>query len=542
MLIVREVFRIAGRFAAFCIAVFLCAPIAAAQTGNAGTETAAMPAPAAKKKIAIAQFDVANTLHVDDISNIYDGLPSLLANRLEAGGKFLAAYSGRPVPAETGEAQREAITRIAAETGAQFVVSGLVANAGVSHEKGFWGTSIERQIEVECSVYDGLTGARLLSRRWHEQADGEARVGNDKPFGSAIFLRTEFGKATSRLIDSAVKELQDALGNAPFSANIVRVEGKRVYLDAGSDARLKPGDKLVAYAGGTRIAGLKGATLGVTDRATDIITLTSVQPQFSIGELSEEAAKSGITTGHVAKIDPAAQLDLEARQLATLQAAKAEQAAREEVERMKAEQAAKAEAERIKAEQAAKAEAERAKAEKKAKAQAAAEAKAAKSKAARKTRAAPLSAAQEARAREEAQAARATARARQEAARAEAARAETEKKAQAEAGKQAAADAKAARRKAAQEASAEAEHAKAEKKTQAKAAAKAKEQAAAKPGAGTTPKSAKEKTVQKTPARREVRAVAVEDMEREAAEAAAASAPPEAKKPGVPLKLKQIKP
>lgn len=53
------------------------------------------------------------------------------------------------------------------------------------------------------------------------------------------------------------------------------------------------------------------------------------------------------------------------------------------------------------------------------------------------------------------------------------------------------------------------------------------------------PKPAKEKTAHKPPARTEVRAVAVEDLEREAE--AAASAPPE-KKPGVPLKLKQIKP
>ena len=48
----------------------------------------------------------------------------------------------------------------------------------------------------------------------------------------------------------------------------------------------------------------------------------------------------------------------------------------------------------------------------------------------------------------------------------------------------------------------------------------------------------------------EVRAVAIEDLQRAAAEAAkaeaagaaASSVPPENKKPGVPLKLKQIKP
>ena len=66
------------------------------------------------------------------------------------------------------------------------------------------------------------------------------------------------------------------------------------------------------------------------------------------------------------------------------------------------------------------------------------------------------------------------------------------------------------------------------------------------------PKPTKAKTAPKGQAGMEVRAVAIEDLQRAAAEAeaakaeaagaAASSVPPENKKPGVPLKLKQIKP
>ena len=548
-IIVRNGFSFASQlstcgFVALCIVAALCvASIAAAEP----QAIQAQGTPAAKKKIALAQFDVANTQHVDDISNIYDGLPLALASRLEASGEFLPVYAGRSIPAEAGAPQHEAIMQIAEETRAQFLISGMVVNAGTSREKGYLGTSIgrttKRHIEVELAVYDGLTGARLLLRRLDEQAQGNVRVGNDKPFGSSIFFETEFGQATNRLLDVAVKDIRAALENAPFSAHIIRVEGKKVFLDAGSDSLLKTGDQLVIYVrDATPIVGLKGAVLGTTGRAADTVTLTQVQPQFSSGELSDDAAKLGIKAGNLASIDPAEQRILIAKQWADRQA-------KEEAERVKAEQAAQAEAARVKAEQAAKDEAARIKAEKmaaaQAKAQAAAEAKAAKLKAAQEARASRLSAAQEARVREKAQVERAAARARQEAAKAEAARIKAEKKAQAAAEIKAAAEAKAATDAAAQQTAATPQVA-------ASGVAKTKTKTKTKTEAEAAPKPTKAKTAPKGQAGMEVRAVAIEDLQRAAAEAdaakaeaagaAASSVPPENKKPGVPLKLKQIKP
>lgn len=355
-----------------------------------------------KKKIAITQFDVANTIHVDDINNIYDGLPVALSNRMETSGRFLPTYTGRSIPMEAGAPQREAITQIAGETGAQFLISGIVTNAGISHEKWSLNTPLgspeKRHIEVEFSIFDGMTGNRILLRRLREQADGDVTVGNDKPFGSSIFLATEFGKATSRLIDSAVREIQEAVENVPFSAHIIKVEGKKVFIDAGSDSLLEPGDKLVAYAIDTRIpvSGLQGSMLGVTEHPADTATLIQVKPQFSIGELPEGAEKLGIKAGDIARINFADQRDLTKKRIAAQQLAKAQQEAKAEAARAKAEQAALAEAARIKAEQVVLAEAARIKADKKA----AAEAKAAKLKAQQEAQTTKrISAAQQARAR-----------------------------------------------------------------------------------------------------------------------------------------------
>ncbi len=560
-IIIRKGFRLADPLAAvFCMMIFLfAAPITAAHAE--GTEGGRSATRVLKKKVAFTQFNVANTQHVDDISNIYDGLPAALSSRLAAGGELLSGYTGRSIPAEEGTPQREAVIRLAEEAGAQFLVSGTVMNAGITRIKGFWGTTVKRHIEVELAVYDGLTGARLLLRRLDEQAEGDVMVGNNKPFGSSIFFETELGKATDRLIDSAVKDIRAALKNVPFSAHIIQAEGKRILINAGRDSLLRPGDILVAYARDTgTIAGLKGSMPGVTDRAVDTVVLTQVQAQFSVGELSEDAEKLGVKAGNIARIDPDEQRNLVAKRIAAQQIAKAQQEAKEEAERVKAEQAAQAEAARAKAKQAAKDEADRIKAEKKAQAeakkQAAAEAKASKLNA----RTVRGSAAQEAQIRARAQAAKL--KARQET-RAEAERIKAEKKAKADV--QPAAKTGAAKLK--QEAKtetgsvpaeqtvqveAEAKDAKAKAKSETKAKAASamtvkKDQAQADTGAAAKP--ARTKAVPKDQAKMEVRAVAVEDMQRAAeAEAKAGAEKPKAEsgvaetKPAAPLKLKQIKP
>jgi Flagellar assembly protein T, middle domain len=333
-----------------------------------------------KRKIAISQFDVTNTMHVDDIDNIYDGLPTLLSSRLHESGDFLTVYDGHALPADADAAQ--AVILIAGRTGAQFLISGKVLNAGTDKQKGILGTPVggykKRYLDIELDVYDGYTGNRLLRQRYSEQAQGDLTVGNNKPFGSTLFLDTEFGKAFNRLLDAAVKDLQSKLKNVPFSAHLVRVQDKNVYLDAGADSLLQPGDKLVAYVKGAAILGINGKTLGAAERAVDTLTLTHVQPQFSIAELSEAAVKNGIKAGHIARISLTEYRELTAKQLAIQQKSKAEQDAKEEAERSRIAKIKQDETDRKQAKQA---EIERIQEQKRAKAQAILDAKEAKLKA-----------------------------------------------------------------------------------------------------------------------------------------------------------------
>jgi hypothetical protein len=266
---------------------------------------------APKKKVAFIPFGVANSIQVDDINNILDGLPSELSRRLEASGEFLPIYVLRSIPREDNTPQREAVMRIAKESGAQFLVSGTIVDAGASQgSPGIFGTllgrSRKRHFEIEFTVYDGLTGTRILLRRLDEVAEGDVMVGRDKPFGSRVFFETEFGQAANRLVDDATKEIRAALECLPFSANIVRVEGNKVFLDAGGTSLLRPGDKLIAYSRDfyhpTVGLGNTGA-LGVQERPVATVTLIQIQPRFSIGDLPEDTSKLGINVGDTVRFE-----------------------------------------------------------------------------------------------------------------------------------------------------------------------------------------------------------------------------------------------
>lgn len=257
---------------------------------------------ALKKKIVFTQFDVANTIQVDDIRNIYDGLPIEISKRLEAGGGFLVNYVSRYVPSHADALQREAIMRIANEVGAQFVVSGLVLDAEI---KQTFARANKRHFKIEFVIHDALTGVRLLSHHLEDDAQGDVIIGNDKPFGSSGFFETDSGHVLDGLIGSVVKNISAALACLPFSASVVRVEGKNVYLDAGAASMLKVGDKLVLYTSDflTPIVSTGGLSLGVPERPVTTLTLTKIQPLFSIGDLAENVTNHGVKIGSIARFE-----------------------------------------------------------------------------------------------------------------------------------------------------------------------------------------------------------------------------------------------
>ncbi|MBS4097626.1 MAG: flagellar assembly protein T N-terminal domain-containing protein [Sulfuricella sp.] len=270
-----------------------------------------------RKKIAVTQFHVAQPMQVQDLDNIWNGFPNALMQRLESSGMFLPVYPaggmGRlELPLDRPQ-NRETVRILAEQSGAQFVVSGIIHDAGAEVadgilQKALRGKSDSRRIEVEIFIHDGLTGAVITRFRAYEATQGNVQPGRDKPFGSAVFFATDFGAAVARLIGREAQVVVNELGRLPFIAKIVRIEGERLFFDAGATSGVGVGDRFMLYT----LSPLSDAAelgnnrlLGIAERPAATLTIKQVQPLFAVGVAEVQPQK--IQIGDMIRFERASQ-------------------------------------------------------------------------------------------------------------------------------------------------------------------------------------------------------------------------------------------
>lgn len=183
--------------------------------GNSGA------ASATKSRVLFTQFDAINTIQLDDINNPYDGLPQLIATQLEADDAFSVRYVNGFLPREYNSFKQDLIIKLAREAEAQFLVSGMILDAGIMEQPGYLGTPIgrssRRYFVIEFSVYDGLTGTQLKTFRVEHNAHGDVGIGRDKPIGSNRFGLTESGRALNELMDRAATNIASIIKSVTLS-------------------------------------------------------------------------------------------------------------------------------------------------------------------------------------------------------------------------------------------------------------------------------------------------------------------------------------
>lgn len=310
-----------------------------------------------RKTVASTYFPVVNPQHVSDLDNIWDGLPRELMRRLEQSETLLPTAVARgnlftnPQPAQRFEADPELVRRLAQNSNSQFVAVGRLLDAAITghstrkfsawqadsgsigHTSQFgqgwqnetgganqsaaiqipglpWNIGLqnqpsERRLEVEVLLYEGSSGILLQRLRAADVASGTVLVGRDKSFGSANFYQTAFGQATTRVLDSLAKQLENVASCLPLNAKVVKIQGKTAYLDSGALQNLRPGDTLTLFAPDRNTpvyAGDNNLPLGLPEQPLGSIVIKTVQPKFSVGEVRENPGKR-VRVGDMARYD-----------------------------------------------------------------------------------------------------------------------------------------------------------------------------------------------------------------------------------------------
>lgn len=267
-----------------------------------------------KKKILATAFAIHKMGQVSDIDNIEQGFPKELLRKLDQSEKFLIrssphllSFSSQPeIPS------LKMVKQVAAENDSQFVISGEIRNAGIGIENRFWGLwkTNKRHIEIELAVYDGMSGVLLAKHNVFKQAQDKASVGLDKPFGSAVFYATTYGKAINELLDESVQLIVKDLEPRAVMAKILKIDNGQIVIDAGKSSEILAGDLATVIVLNNELPtmGLHSSqsipvAYGLQQTSVGKIAIIQAQALFSVGELSTEVKPEDVKVGDFVRFD-----------------------------------------------------------------------------------------------------------------------------------------------------------------------------------------------------------------------------------------------
>ncbi len=257
-----------------------------------------------------------------ETNDLDNGIPREINNLLMESSQFIginatniALYPRPDLAPETQERdpyQTSKVVQLANKSGAQFVLSGVIRDLEIATDEYMTGSGIEalanswmrhlsgkRNVGIDVYVYDGMTGALLLQRRYVDKSEGNVMIPASYTVGSDGFRTTETGKKITEIIDKASNDIQQALNCYPFATRIADIKGDKIFIDAGAQEKLNVGDQLIVY--GTASDGLRlegGSSFVTSDKQpVSVLTIQSLTPRYAIGSIEGSASKLGIKVG-----------------------------------------------------------------------------------------------------------------------------------------------------------------------------------------------------------------------------------------------------
>ncbi|ADZ89943.1 flagellar assembly protein FlgT [Marinomonas mediterranea] len=265
-----------------------------------------------RKSVAITSFELQTPqqARLGALYNISRELPKSLAQEINRQG-YLKALSATNIsvypdlinaPTSTNyDGSLTNITRLGEDLGVQYVISGVIRDIGEIYPKHpdqktplnnllSWAKKEDQQrkMVLDLYVYDGFSGALIFEHHYDESGEWDTDESDKVRFGSGKFWTLNYGKVVAQILKGSAIDTSEQLRCQPFVANIFRTEGNLIHLSAGSLAGIKKGDQFRVYRRYEIYNQLQN-TQTQLNNANINVTITQVQPNFAIGELSVDA-------------------------------------------------------------------------------------------------------------------------------------------------------------------------------------------------------------------------------------------------------------
>lgn len=280
-------------------------PNRAAPVGNFGP----------KKTIAVARFD-ANGAFVARYGG-YDvvggGLAAQLSTALAQSGRYtlvdrsdLSSVLREQEMGMRGLTTANTAPRTGELLGAQLLIRGSVTSFEQANEGGglriggpitssFFGGIAARgdrgHVTMDLRVIDTTTGrvvaTTTIEKKVSRSSLALTGTAHNVNFGGDAYQRTALGRATREAIEEAVAWLASSADTVPWAAQVAKVQHDQVYINAGSNANLKPGDTLRVYRVVERVLDpVTGELLGIEEAEIGSLQIGSVNARYSTASFS----------------------------------------------------------------------------------------------------------------------------------------------------------------------------------------------------------------------------------------------------------------
>jgi curli biogenesis system outer membrane secretion channel CsgG len=186
--------------------------------------------------------------------------------------------------------------------GVKYIITGGIdsfsinkTGGGISRFGGVGGNMVSAKTTINVRFIDTTTAERIIS----VGADGDVKKGGGFFKGASLSRDAEWGiasealgKASEAVVEKLVTggyldKVSAAAGPAAAEGKIIKVEGGRAWINLGSSAGVKVGDKFkVVSVGEALVDPDTGAKLGAEEQETGAIEVTEVQDKFAIAKLT----------------------------------------------------------------------------------------------------------------------------------------------------------------------------------------------------------------------------------------------------------------
>jgi curli biogenesis system outer membrane secretion channel CsgG len=262
-----------------------------------------------KKRVAVAKFDTIGSFTNEyGAWDIGGGLAAQLTTALVESGQFivieraeLASVLREQEMAKQGVVSKETASQVGKMLGTQLLIAGAVTEFEQQAGGGglrlgigsgifggaLGGTTTNGIVGMDIRLIDTTTGQVVSSHRAEgkvSQTGVTADVGvKFMTFGGDAFNKTPLGQATRQAIAQGVTLITKSMEKVPWTGRVVEVNGDQVYVNAGSNTGLKPGDRFTVSAVVRELTDpSSGAVLGIVEETRGEIEVVNVQEKFSV--------------------------------------------------------------------------------------------------------------------------------------------------------------------------------------------------------------------------------------------------------------------